>query len=90
MLTAAPSLSFLSTQVNELAEGRVEYSYRMEPETAPPDVQKITKQMAIVAWQPGPNRVLMVPTEVRGAEGEEEREVGRGGEKRSGGVGASA
>lgn len=29
-----------------------------------PDVQSITKKMAIVAWQPGPNRVLMVPQEV--------------------------
>ena len=28
-------------------------------------MQKITKQMAIVAWQPGPNRLLQVPTEVR-------------------------
>ncbi len=36
---------------------------------SPPDVQKITKQMAIVAWQPGPNRLLQVPTEVRGAGG---------------------
>ncbi|KAL6772106.1 hypothetical protein ACKKBG_A28955 [Auxenochlorella protothecoides x Auxenochlorella symbiontica] len=50
-------------QVNEAAEGRVQYSYRMEPETSPPDVQHITKQMAIVAWQPGPNRQLSVPTE---------------------------
>eukprot|EP00798_Chlamydomonas_sp_ICE-L_P010674 gene10674-12363_t len=29
----------------------------------PPDVQAIQKQMAIVAWQPGPNRVLQVPSE---------------------------
>ncbi|KAI3427226.1 hypothetical protein D9Q98_007161 [Chlorella vulgaris] len=50
-------------QVNELSEGKVEYSYRIEPDSSPPDVQKITKQMAIVAWQPGPNRVLQVPTE---------------------------
>ncbi|KAL4442419.1 hypothetical protein ABPG77_005003 [Micractinium sp. CCAP 211/92] len=50
-------------QVNELSEGKVEYTYRMEPDSSPPDVQKITKQMAIVAWQPGPNRLLQVPTE---------------------------
>ncbi len=29
-----------------------------------PDVTIITKQMAIVAWQPGPNRIVQVPTEV--------------------------
>lgn len=29
----------------------------------PPDVNQIMKQMAIVAWQPGPNRILQVPTE---------------------------
>lgn len=29
----------------------------------PPDLNQITKQMAIVAWQPGPNRILQVPTE---------------------------
>ena len=28
--------------------------------------QVIQKQMAIVAWQPGPNRIVQVPTEVRG------------------------
>ena len=28
-----------------------------------PDVQQIVKQMAIVAWQPGPNRVLRVPSQ---------------------------
>jgi hypothetical protein len=50
-------------QVNEAAEGKVEYSYRVQPETSPPDVQRITKAMAIVAWQPGPNRYLQVPSE---------------------------
>lgn len=50
-------------QVNEATEGTVEYTYRIEPDTQPPDVQRITKQMAIVAWQPGPNRILQVPTE---------------------------
>lgn len=50
-------------QVNEAAEGQVEYSYRVEPASSPPDLQRITKQMAIVAWQPGPNRILQVPTE---------------------------
>ena len=41
----------------------VTISYRTEPES-PPDVQTIQKQMAIVAWQPGPNRVVAVPTQV--------------------------
>lgn len=50
-------------QVNEAAEGQVEYTYRAEPVSSPPDVQRITKQMAIVAWQPGPNRLLQVPSE---------------------------
>jgi hypothetical protein len=27
--------------------------------------QVIQKQMAIVAWQPGPNSIVQVPTEVR-------------------------
>lgn len=31
---------------------------------SPPDVTVIQKQMAIVAWQPGPNRIVQVPTEV--------------------------
>lgn len=34
------------------------------PET-PPDNQTIQLQMAIVSWQPGPNRVLEVPSQVR-------------------------
>lgn len=55
-------------QVNELSEGRVEYTYRIEPEPSPPDVTRITRQMAIVAWQPGPNRILQVPTEEELAE----------------------
>jgi hypothetical protein len=50
-------------QVNASTEGRVEYNYRIEPDSSPPDVQRITRQMAIVAWQPGPNRLLQVPTE---------------------------
>ncbi len=50
-------------QVNELAEGRVDYTYRQAPDDSPPDVQRITKQMAIVAWQAGSNRVLVVPDE---------------------------
>ncbi|KAG7667092.1 hypothetical protein NADE_003112 [Nannochloris sp. 'desiccata'] len=50
-------------QVNESTEGTVEYSYRIAPETTPPDVQHITKQMAIVGWQAGSNRVLQVPDE---------------------------
>lgn len=31
---------------------------------SPPDNQTIQLQMAIVSWQPGPNRVLEVPTQV--------------------------
>jgi hypothetical protein len=52
-------------QVNAAAEGRVAYAYRTREAAgaAPPDVQTITRQMAIVAWQPGPNRVLQVPPE---------------------------
>ena len=50
-------------QVNESTEGTVEYSYRVTPDDSPPDVQHITKQMAIVAWQSGSNRVLQVPDE---------------------------
>ena len=50
-------------QVNESAEGRVEYTYRVAPDDTPPDVQHITRQMAIVAWQSGSNRVLQVPDE---------------------------
>lgn len=45
-------------------QGLVEISYRSGPHPGkPPDVGLIQKQMAIVAWQPGPNRVLHVPTE---------------------------
>ena len=50
-------------QVNASTEGTVEYSYRVHPETSPPDIQKITRKMAIVAWQSGPNKVLHVPSE---------------------------
>jgi hypothetical protein len=50
-------------QINSATEGTVEYSYRVQPELNPPDVQKITRRMAIVAWQSGPNRVLHVPSE---------------------------
>ena len=50
-------------QENEDAEGVVSFSYRTKPEE-PPDVQMIQKQMAIVAWQPGPNRRVQVPSQV--------------------------
>ena len=50
-------------QESEDAEGVVTFSYREKPDE-PPDVQTIQKQMAIVAWQPGPNRVVQVPSEV--------------------------
>ena len=39
------------------------FTYRTQPDN-PPDVQTIQKQMAIVAWQPGPNKVVQVPAEV--------------------------
>ena len=41
----------------------VTFTYRTQPDN-PPDVQTIQKQMAIVAWQPGPNKVVQVPSEV--------------------------
>ena len=50
--------------MSEDAEGIVSFSYRTQPDD-PPDVQTIQKQMAIVAWQPGPNRVVQVPDLVR-------------------------
>lgn len=51
-------------QESEDAEGIVEVNYRTSADPGrPPDVQVITKQMAIVAWQPGPNRIVQVPTE---------------------------
>ena len=37
------------------------------PAVRPTRPQVIQKQMAIVAWQPGPNRIVQVPTEVRRA-----------------------
>ena len=37
---------------------------RTQPE-GPPVVQQIQKQMAIVAWQPGPNRYVQVPSQVQ-------------------------
>jgi hypothetical protein len=50
---------------NEDAEGLVEVTYRSGSEPGrPPDIQVIQKKMAIVAWQPGPNRVIAVPDEV--------------------------
>lgn len=49
---------------NEDAQGVVDITYRTGNQPGkPPDVQVIQKQMAIVAWQPGPNRILLVPTE---------------------------
>lgn len=50
-------------QVNQSSEGKVEYTYRVSPDQNPPDIRRITKQMAIVAWQSGPNRILHVPSE---------------------------
>ena len=51
-------------QESEDAEGVVTFRYGAEPDQ-PPDVQTIQKQMGIVGWQPGPNRVVQVPSEVR-------------------------
>lgn len=53
-------------QENIDAEGEVTFSYRTEPDD-PPDYQTIQKKMAIVAWQPGPNRTIQVPNVVGGA-----------------------
>jgi len=50
-------------QMNAATEGMVEYEYRVQPEVNPPDVQRITRRMAIVAWQSGGNRVLVMPSE---------------------------
>ena len=50
-------------QESEDAEGVVTFTYRTQPDS-PPDVATIQKQMAIVAWQPGPNRVVQVPMQV--------------------------
>lgn len=58
-------LKIWTKQEDEESEGVVEVSYRSgnKPGEAP-DLQKIRKQMAIVDWQPGPNRILDVPTKV--------------------------
>eukprot|EP00201_Polytomella_parva_P020626 CAMPEP_0175047146 /NCGR_PEP_ID=MMETSP0052_2-20121109/5428_1 /TAXON_ID=51329 ORGANISM="Polytomella parva, Strain SAG 63-3" /NCGR_SAMPLE_ID=MMETSP0052_2 /ASSEMBLY_ACC=CAM_ASM_000194 /LENGTH=296 /DNA_ID=CAMNT_0016310979 /DNA_START=488 /DNA_END=1378 /DNA_ORIENTATION=- len=49
---------------NEDSQGLVEITYRTAADPGKtPDVHVIQKQMAIVAWQPGPNRVLQVPSE---------------------------
>ena len=45
------------------AEGVVTFTYRTQPDE-PPDIKTIQKQMAIVAWQPGSNRVVETPSEV--------------------------
>lgn len=51
-----------TNQQDEDAEGVVEVTYRSgDVPGQPPDVQKIRKQMAIVDWQPGPNRVIQIP-----------------------------
>ena len=55
-----------TTHTSPDAEGVVEYTYRTEEDedggsAAPPAV--VARRMAIVAWQPGANRVVAVPTE---------------------------
>eukprot|EP00210_Caulerpa_lentillifera_P002265 g2175.t1 len=51
-----------TNQQDEDSEGVMEVNYRTGTVPGqPPDVQKIRKQMAIVDWQPGPNRVVQVP-----------------------------
>jgi len=53
-----------TNQQDEDSEGVVEVTYRSgEDANQPPDVQKIRKQMAIVDWQPGPNRIIQIPDE---------------------------
>ena len=64
MSAPAKCLQDWTKQESEDAEGVVTFSYRTERDN-PPDIQTIQKQMAIVAWQPGPNRVVQVPTWVR-------------------------
>jgi hypothetical protein len=55
----------METETESDSHGLVDIGYRSGSEPGrPPDVQVIQKQMAIVAWQPGPNRVLLVPSEV--------------------------
>lgn len=50
--------------VNADSQGIVDITYRTGTEPGrPPAFQDIQKKMAIVAWQPGPNRILQVPTE---------------------------
>lgn len=49
-------------QENVDAEGLATFSYRTEPDD-PPDYLTIQKKMAIVAWQPGPNRTVQVPSD---------------------------
>ena len=50
-------------QASEDSEGVVSFTYRTQAEN-PPNVQQIQKQMAIVAWQRGPNRYIQVPSQV--------------------------
>lgn len=51
---------------NPSAQGVVTNKHRQstEPEQ-PPDNRTIQMKMAIVSWQPGPNRIIQLPTEVR-------------------------
>ena len=51
-------------QESKDAEGVVTFTYRTQPDE-PPDVKTIQKQMASVAWQPGANRIVITPAEVR-------------------------
>ena len=55
------SLQDWTKQKSPDAEGVVAFSYRDGGAEAAPDVDAIQKQMAIVAWQPGVNRVVQVP-----------------------------
>jgi hypothetical protein len=56
---------------DDASEGLVPLTYRSAPPDGsggpssrpPPDAQSIARKMAIVAWQPGPNRALAVPLE---------------------------
>ena len=49
---------------NPNAQGVVKKHRSGSRPESPPDNQTIQLQMAIVSWQPGPNRILEVPNQV--------------------------
>lgn len=61
--SSKPLFQVWTNQQDEDSEGIVEVTYRTGTTPGqPPDVHKIRKQMAIVDWQPGPNRVIQIPS----------------------------